>query len=253
MNGTQEFLINRITFSSFQEFCSEVPKQSVSLVVTSPPYWLEKSYEKLWSWEEYENLMYSFYRACEYVVKPGGYIVVNFGDYFNSGNRFYNSEVPTVFPASVYHYQWGRAHDFDLQSTRIWRKQFARMGIPFVCNDHPRHVFDYEHVWTWRIRNGSRKEIVNDRKLSQRGVIGEDWKSSARNSIHEAAFPIELPEWAIKVYSQPGDIVFDPFAGIGTTALACIRNDRIFIGCDIIEKYVDYGNKQIEQELELGE
>ena len=134
------------------------------------------------------------------ILKPGGYAVVNFGDYFNSGNRFYDADVPACYPASINYFRWGvEVAGMDLQATRIWRKQFARMGIPFVCNKHPRGVFDYEHIWTFRKRNGSKEEFVNDRKLSQRGVIGEEWRSSAGLGKHCAAFPVGLPTWAIKV------------------------------------------------------
>lgn len=225
-----------------------IDDNAIDLIVTSPPYFLNKEYEKKWTYEYYCQLMDNVFAEASRILKVGGYMVINFGDYFNSGNRFYNADVPSVYPSSINYFNWGLSHGFDLQATRIWRKQFAKMGIPMVCNTHPRNIFDYEHIWTFR-KMGSKEEFVNDRKLSQRGVLGEDWKSPAKLSVHCAAFPIELPTWAIKVlYSRDGDVVLDPFMGSGTTALACIKEKRHFIGFEIDKKYYDIANERINNE-----
>lgn len=228
---------------------SDMPDEMIDLVVTSPPYFLNKVYEKTWTYSYYCELMSNVFYNVNRILKSGGYFVINFGDYFNSGNRFYDADVPSVYPASINMFKWGTENGFDLQATRIWRKQFAKMGIPFVCNKHPRNIFDYEHIWTFRKKGGDTKEFVNDRKLSQRGVIGEDWKSSAKLSQHVAAFPVELPTWAINVYSHENDVVYDPFMGIGTTAVACINTNRHYIGSEIDENYFKMSKERIENEI----
>jgi DNA modification methylase len=203
----------------------------IDLAITSAPYNVRKEYEKNWTFSDFSTLMENVFKQVHRLLKPGGYFVVNFGDCYNSGDRFYQADVPSVFPASMWYYKWGvEQNGFDLQATRIWRKKFAKLSIPFVCNDHPRNVFDYEHIWSFRKKNGSNVEFVNDRKLSQRGVLGEDWDSSANLADHCAAFPVELPLWAIDVYSHPRDVVLDPFSGSGTTALAADARGREFIG-----------------------
>lgn len=220
---------------------------SVDLVVTSPPYFLNKEYEKKWTYDFYCVLINGVFHEVQRILKPCGYFVVNFGDYFNSGNRFYEADVPSVYPSSLNYFKWGIDNGFDLQATRIWRKRFAKCGIPFVCNKHPRNIFDYEHIWTFR-KKGGKEEFVNDRKLSQRGVIGEDWKSVAGLKEHCAAFPVELPEWAINVYSHEGDVVLDPFMGIGTTAIACIHTNRHYIGFEIDGGYYEKSLKRLKEE-----
>jgi DNA modification methylase len=220
--------------------------ESIDLVVTSPPYHVNKAYEKDWTREYFNSLMLGVFEGVKHVLKPGGYFVVNFGDCYNSGNRFYEADVPSVYPASLSYFEWGRHVGFDLQATRIWRKRFAKMGIPFVCNSHPRNIFDYEHIWSFRKKNGSNVEVVHDRKLSQRGVIGEDWSSSAKLEQHEAAFPVELPAWAISVYSKEGDTVLDPFTGSGTTGVAAKSMNRNFVGIEISSTYFSLAQKNIE-------
>lgn len=229
--------------------CSEVLKSidaTVHLAITSPPYLVSKDYEKGWTFDYFAGLMSSVFSEIHRILVPGGYFVVNFGDCYNSGNRFYDADVPSVFPASVWYWQWGKDAGFDLQATRIWRKQFAKMSIPFVCNDHPRSVFDYEHVWTWRKKNGSKDEKVNDRKLSQRGVIGDGWSSPAKIDEHCAAFPVDLPHWAISVYSQEGDTVLDPFMGSGTTGVAAKMLNRDFIGIELSPQHFDLASRNIK-------
>jgi site-specific DNA-methyltransferase (adenine-specific) len=226
---------------------NKIPDNFIDLVITSPPYYLNKEYEKNIDYHDYCNMMKSVFNEINRIIKGGAYAVINFGDYFNSGNRFYHSDVPACYPASINYFKWGvEEAKMDLQATRIWRKQFAKMGIPFVCNKHPRPVFDYEHIWTFRKKNNNNHEFVNDRKLTQRGVIGDDWTSKAGLKIHCASFPIELPEWAIKVYSQnEKDIVYDPFIGSGTTALACKNLKRKFIGSEINKEYYNIAKHRI--------
>jgi DNA modification methylase len=233
------------------EAMKDIASDSVHLTITSPPYLVGKSYEIDWTLEYFTELMRGVFEQVYRLLVPGGYFVVNFGDCFNSGNRFYDAEVPSVYPATPMYFNWGREVGFDLQATRIWRKQFAKMGIPFCCNSHPRPVFDYEHIWTFRKKSGTNKEIVNDRKLSQRGVLGEDWSSPAKLEVHCAAFPVDLPLWAIDVYSQPGDVVLEPFLGSGTTGVAAMIRGRKFIGIEKDEKFVEIANRRIEQSLNV--
>ena len=57
------------------------------------------------------------------------------------------------------------------------------------------------------------------------------------NRSHSATFPMQLPEWFIRLFTEENDLVLDPFLGSGTTALACINLGRSYIG---IEKNRDY-------------
>lgn len=57
------------------------------------------------------------------------------------------------------------------------------------------------------------------------------------NRSHSATFPEALPEWFIKLFTEPGDVVLDPFMGSGTTAVAAHRLGRKYIGTEILEEY----------------
>jgi site-specific DNA-methyltransferase (adenine-specific) len=241
--------VNKVYNENCLTTMSRMPDCFVNLVLTSPPYYLNKEYEKTISYDDYCHMMEKCFVEWNRILVGGGYAVVNFGDYYNSGNRFYKADVPACYPATINYFKWGvETAKMDLQATRIWRKQFARMTVPFVCNEHPRPVFDYEHVWAFRKRNGSNAEFVNDHTKTRRGVIGDDWNSPAGLNDHCAAFPIELPKWAIEVYSKPDSLVYDPFMGSGTTAAASIRLRRKWLGSELSEEYCRLAQGRIDDE-----
>lgn len=225
------------------------PDECVDLVVTSPPYFVGKEYETGWTWEEYCELMRGVYREVARLLRPGRYLVINFGDLHNSGGRMYPAEVPSVYPAALPHFEWGREVGLDLQAARIWRKHFARVAMGHVVNTRPRNAFDFEHLWTWRKAGQEGEEWCNDRRLSQRGVVGEDWGTPARLDRHCAAFPVELPTWAIKVYSrQRGETVLDPFGGSMTTLIAAHTTGRRGWAIELSPDYLEVGLRRLAGE-----
>ena len=66
------------------------------------------------------------------------------------------------------------------------------------------------------------------------------------NKQHSAAFPVDLPEWFIKLFTDSGDIVLDPFIGSGTTAIAALELGRHYIGIEKMEEYQKIALKRIE-------
>jgi site-specific DNA-methyltransferase (adenine-specific) len=67
------------------------------------------------------------------------------------------------------------------------------------------------------------------------------------NRGHSAAFPVDLPSWFIKLFTQSGDVVLDPFMGSGTTAIACKTLARNYIGIEINPEYCELANERIAQ------
>jgi DNA modification methylase len=65
------------------------------------------------------------------------------------------------------------------------------------------------------------------------------------NKNHSAAFPTDLPEWFIKLFTKTGDVVLDPFVGSGTTAYAAQQLGRHFVGIDISVEYVKLANNRV--------
>ncbi len=105
-----------------------------------------------------------------------------------------------------------------------------------------------------RIRDESRADSGFGKNISN--WVGRDkvyptnvlhMATETGNKGHSAVFPRQLPEWFIKLFSQPGDTVLDPFAGSGTTLVVASDLERIAIGIEIVPEYV----RSIEDRLQL--
>ena len=69
----------------------------------------------------------------------------------------------------------------------------------------------------------------------------------ATNRGNSAAFPVTLPSWFIRLFTEEGDTVLDPFIGPGTTALACIKLNRHYIGVEATKEYYDLAIQAIDE------
>lgn len=68
---------------------------------------------------------------------------------------------------------------------------------------------------------------------------------------HPTQKPLSLMEWLIRTYTNPGELVLDPYFGSGTTAAACVRTGRRFVGCEMVEEYFERACRRIEREFEV--
>ena len=140
-----------------------------------------------------------------------------------------------------------------LYDRRIWVKDPAWVNSRWHSLSY-RAVDEFEYLFVfWK----PGITVVDRERLSpkewiewgSRGV----WKipSVRANDNHEAKFPIELPRRFIRLLTAPNDIVLDCFIGSGSTAVAAIREDRNFIGIDLLKRYVILARKSVEEEMKI--
>jgi DNA modification methylase len=95
------------------------------------------------------------------------------------------------------------------------------------------------------------------RELNENGSLPHNVVIAAAESnpsvLHPAPFTVELAEWFVKIGSDENDIVLDPFAGSSTTGVASLKNNRKFIGIDLVEFNINFGRKRMNHYLETGE
>jgi site-specific DNA-methyltransferase (adenine-specific) len=96
-----------------------------------------------------------------------------------------------------------------------------------------------------RSRENKKNTIGRDEFLEITKSIWTFPSESARRIGHPAPFPVELPRRLIELYSFAGDVVLDPFAGSGSTCVAALQTNRVFVGYEKNGRYVKLAEKRI--------
>lgn len=254
-----------IYFSASQQM-SHIEDESIDLVVTSPPYPMIEMWDELMSSQNSEiakaiatregmtafELMHEeldkVWSECYRVLKRGSFLCVNIGDATRTINgRFalYNNHSRVVAACTKI--------GFTCLPNILWRKQtnapnkFMGSGM-LPCGAY----VTLEHEWILIFRKGEKKEYrtAAEKQLrressffwEERNIWFSDlWdikgaKQMIQNSTsreRNASFPLEIPFRLIHMYSQRGDIVLDPFIGLGTTSIAAILCERNSVGYEI--------------------
>jgi len=244
-----------------------MPSESIDLVVTSPPYDDMRNYGGL-NWD-FEGVARELMR----LLKPGGVIVWVVGDQTKDGSETLSS----MRQAIHFHDVCGlKVHDtmtYEKHNApptgggryyQAWEYMFIlSKGKPKTFNpimEKKRNVCGDKR--TKRTKAFERDKDGNTRKRSV--VIRDEvprrnvWSylvnggSSSADKIahdHPAIFPEALAKDHVTSWSNPGDVVLDPFAGSGTTLKAAKELNRKFIGIEINKEYVDICEKRTAQEV----
>jgi len=216
--------------------------EKVDLVVTSPPYLVGKEYELETGIEEHLCLIDGFAEVATQIVKPGGFVFVNFGDVYpqQATKKITGREGPNNYLMARHYYElFVEKRDFSLYASRIWYKPFGRLIQPFWSyhTSIPHHG-EWEYLWTFRAPGATGDECY-DLDISMYSVWDTrtedtDDKPLAR---HVAAFPIYIPKRAIKAHSPVGALVWEPFCGSGTTVIAAEMLGRFCRAVEISPAY----------------
>jgi len=254
----QEFpnnLKNKI-FNKSSENMSEIPDNSVHLIITSPPYNVAKEYDKNFTLEEYFDLLYRVFRECYRVLCDGGRACINIA---NIGRKPYISLTRGI-------YEIMESIGFLNRGEIIWNKS-ASAGASTAwgswCSASNPVLRDvHEYILIFSKNSFGRKLSKQEKEIKKSTITKEEFleytksiwtfnAESAKRVGHPAPFPIELPNRLIKLYSFTNDIILDPFMGSGTTAIAAINNKRYFVGYEIEKKYIKIANERLNKERNL--
>jgi DNA modification methylase len=250
------------------EILAGMPAESVDLVVTSPPYDDLRTYGGH-SWD-FPRLAGELTR----VLKPGGVIVWVVADATVNGSetltsmrqaiRFKDVCGLNVHDTMVYH-----RHHAPLTHNRYeqeWEYCFVMSkGRPNAWNPkrvkHSDHTIERRknknHIGGMRKANGERDGRKMEGINQEGRIAGNVWKYNAGIQStddkyafdHPAIFPEALAMDHVASWSNPGDVVLDPFAGSGTTLKAAKELNRRFIGIEINPAYVDICQRRTSQEV----
>lgn len=255
-----------------------IKSASVDLVVTSPPYPMIEMWDEIFAMQNdhvgtalRKDPMSAFefmhreldkvWAECFRTLKDGGFLCVNIGDAtrsFNKEFQLYNNHSRVISSCLKI--------GFDNLPNIIWRKQtnapnkFMGSGM-LPCGAYV--TLEHEWILVFRKRGKRAYKLDKDKALRRSSAFfweernkwfSDLWeikgvKQTIANSLtrdRNASFPLEIPFRLVNMYSQMGDVVLDPFMGMGTTLVASMLSGRNSIGFEIdeglrpaIEDFVD--------------
>lgn len=271
---TIDNFINRIICGDVKEILPQIPSNSVDLIITSPPYADKRKHV-------YNTIPASTYvewflpvtNELERVLKNTGSFVLNIKEKAENGER-HTYVLELILEMKKQGWRWVEEY--------IWHKKNCYPGKwPNRFRDAWEHCLHFTKqkkfkmyqeavmvpIGDWveeRLKNLSEKDKIRFESMSKSG-FGKNisnWlkrdkvyptnvlylATECSNKNHSATFPVALPSWFIKLFTEKGDVVLDPFIGSGTTAVACIQLNRRYIGIEIKEEYCNLAMERIKKE-----
>ena len=242
--------INKV-FCKSSEAMSELPDNSVHLMVTSPPYNVGKEYDENLSLKEYRELLKRVFKETYRVLVPGGRACINVA---NLGRKPY-------IPLHSYIIEDMQSIGFLMRGEILWDKgssaspstawgTYLKANNPVLRDIHEYILVFCKDTFT-RLNPQKRKSTISKEEFLE--FTKSVWKFAAERASkvgHPAPFPVELPYRLIQLYTFEDEIVLDPFVGSGTTCIAALKTKRKYVAYDIDKKYCDLAEKRIKEFLQ---
>jgi DNA modification methylase len=269
--------VNQILEGDCLNALAEMPDNSVDLILTSPPYADQRSstYGGIKADQYVEWFMP---RADQFlrVLKPTGSFVLNIKERVVNGER-HTYVLELILEMRKHGWLWTEEY--------MWHKKNSHPGKwPNRFRDNWERLLHFNKSRAFKMNQDAvmlpvgdwaEKRLANLSETDKRrdnSKVGSGFGKKISNWVgremvypsnvlhmatecynrqHSATFPIALPEWFIKLFTDPGDLVLDPFVGAGTTAVAAIRQGRSCIGIDINSVYVELARDRVAKEIAI--
>jgi adenine-specific DNA-methyltransferase len=237
-----------------------IPKESLQLVVTSPPYNIGKEYEKKLHLDVYLEQQAQVIAECVRALSPKGSICWQVGNYVDRG---------AIIPLDTVLYPIFSNLGLRMRNRIIWhfehglhcsRRFSGRYETIIWFTKSDDYVFNLDPVRVPQKYPG--KKYFKGPKAGQYSCNplgknpGDLWvipnvkSNHVEKTDHPCQFPVELIERLVLSLTNEGDRVLDPFLGTGTAIIAALRHKRRGIGAETVRKYIELARKRIRQEIE---
>ena len=227
----------------------------MKLIVTSPPYNLGKSYEKRAPLEEYLRRQDRVISECVRLLHPSGSLCWQVGNYVEQGE---------IIPLDTILYPLFRKHDLKMRNRIVWHfghglhcsKRFSgryeTINWWTRSNDYTFHLdpvripAKYPNKRHFKGPNiGRLSGNPNGKNPSDVWPFPNVKSNHVEKTIHPCQFPVELAERLVLSMTDPGDAVFDPYMGVGSSIVAALMHGRKAYGCDIVPEYVAIARERV--------
>lgn len=267
----QASYLDKIIHGDCEQILKGMPDNCVDLIFTSPPYadQRQKAYGGVRP-DEYVNWFLPKTDEFQRVLKPTGTFILNIKEKVVDGERhtyvielilrmrergwFWTEEFiwhkknsyPGKWP-NRFRDNWERLLQFNKQKQFKMFQEEVMVPVGDWAKTRLSNLSETDKTRDEsRVGSGFGKNVSNwvgREMVYPTNVLHLATESSNQN--HSAVFPRALPNWFIRLFTQVGDVVLDPFVGSGTTALAAIELGRHFIGIDINQEYIHLARERI--------
>ena len=273
MKATLRQVVDQIVEGDCLEILSLLPDESIDLVVTSPPY--ADNRKSTYGGVPVRSYVDWFLPRSEEilrVLRPDGSFILNIKERAMNGERgTYVLELILAMREQGWlwteEYIWHKKNCYPGKWPNRFRDAWERC-LHFT--KQKRFKMFQEEVMVpmgdWaetRLQNLSETDQIRDESKVKSGFgknvsnwVGRQhayptnvlhMSTECANRGHSATFPEALPAWFIRLFTQPGDIVLDPFVGSGSTALASVDLGRHFIGCELSPEFCELARSEISE------
>jgi site-specific DNA-methyltransferase (adenine-specific) len=246
---------------------------SINLIITSPPYANQRkdSYGGI-EVSEYVNTFLPISAELYRVLKSDGSFILNIKENVVKGERS-TYVIELILALRKQGWLWTEEYIWHktCSTPGKWPNRFRDAWERCLHFTKERKFAMYQDAvkvpigdWaTKRLTNLGKNDSIrlNSKTGSKFGKNVSNWAgkdtvypdnvlylpTETGNKGHGAVFPLSLPTWFIKLFTQEGDVVLDPFLGSGTTAVACIKENREYIGIEILHENILLANSRISQ------
>ncbi len=237
------------------DLLKQIPDGFVKLVVTSPPYNIGKSYEKRIDLDEYLNQQTNVIKECTRILADDGSLCWEVGNYVDNGR---------IVPLDIKIYPICEALNLKLRNRIIWHfghglhasKRFSgRYETILWFTKTDSYTFNLDAIRVPQKYPGKKHFRGPKRGQLSGNALGKNpsdiWElpnvkaNHPEKTAHPCQYPVELVERLMLSLTNPGDWVFDPFLGAGSTAVASLLHGRKCAGADIVKEYLDIARQRL--------
>ena len=244
--------INQIICGDSENTLKQLPYQCIDIIITSPPYNFgleykdDKNKDAVY-WNDYFDKLDRIWKECVRVLKPSGRFCVNiqplFSDYMPTHHIISNQllDLGLLWKAEIL---WDK-HNYNCKYT-AWGS-WKSPSMPYL-----KYTWEFIEIFC----KETHKKVGDRDKIDITGDEFKKWvyakwdiapERNMKKYNHPAMFPETLVERLLKLFSYQGDIVLDPFNGVGTTTAVAYNLKRRYIGIDISQEYTQIALKRIDE------
>ncbi|MXW22790.1 MAG: site-specific DNA-methyltransferase [Candidatus Dadabacteria bacterium] len=229
--------------------------ESMTLIVTSPPYNIGKEYEVRKSQDVYIKEQAACIAEATRVLAPNGSICWQVGNYVDGGE---------IFPLDILLYPIFRNHGLKLRNRIVWtfghglhcQKRFSGRHetiLWFTKSDD--YIFNLDDIRVpskypnKKYFKGPKKGSVSSNPLGKNPSDVWDIPNVKSNHVekteHPCQFPVGLVERLVLALTNEGQNVLDPYLGVGSSAIAALKHGRCAYGCDLDKNYINIARRRV--------